>query len=81
MEIIFAVDPGPRQRQRLDFIRERASTYFPKPTYKVTFDEYRPGYLTVVVTVTIIPDPPYGSNFGLAIVFDGEHPLQTNWPK
>jgi hypothetical protein len=40
MEIAFAIEPGPRQRQRIDSIRERAITYFSKPNYNVTFDDY-----------------------------------------
>jgi hypothetical protein len=80
MQIVFAIEPGPRQRARIDSIRERASRYFPPPTYRVEFDEYHPSYLTILITVTVIPDPPYGP-FGRHIVFPYESPLRIDWPE
>jgi hypothetical protein len=50
------IEPGPRQRQRIDTIREPATTYFSKPNYNMTFDEYCPAYLTVIIAVAVTPN-------------------------
>ncbi len=80
MEITFAVEPGPQQRSRLNSIRERANVCFPKPKYHVTFDEYCPAFQTVIITVTVAPDPPYGP-IGRHSVFPDERALCMDWPE
>lgn len=77
MEIAFAIEPGPQQRARLDSLRGVANHYFPDPKYHVSFDEFRPSFLTVILRITVIPDPPYGP--GARIIFR-ERPLWVDWP-
>jgi hypothetical protein len=80
MRVIFAIEPGPQQRSRLDAIRDQANRYFPPPKYEVRFDEHCPSYLTIVITVMVKPDPPYGS-FGQYFVFPGERAIGVEWDK
>jgi hypothetical protein len=77
MEIAFAVEPGPQQRLRLSKIRQRVNALFPQPKYRVVFDEYRPAHLSVIIAVTVFPDPPYGPHGAL---FPGERAISVHWP-
>ncbi len=76
MIIVFAVEPGPDQQQRIDIIRQRAIAYFSK--CKVMIEEDC-GYLTVIVSVTVTPDPPYGP-LGRYAIFPNEKPVYLDWP-
>jgi hypothetical protein len=42
--------------------------------------QYRPGYLTAVLAVTVTPNPPYGP-FGVHFIFPDERALHVDWEK
>jgi hypothetical protein len=75
MMLVYRVAPGPDQRRRIEVIRERASRVFSKHNVVVEEDF---ADLTAYLSITVTPDPPYGS-FGRHFVVPYEELVYWDW--
>jgi hypothetical protein len=75
MLIVFHIDQA-NQRERINYVRERASGAFSRHEIMVEEDFTNS---TCYLTVRVAPDPPYGPTWRYAI-FPGESSVYWEWP-
>jgi|SRR5580704_3537695 hypothetical protein len=81
MQVVLAIPPGPDQRRRIDYIRDRMTACFSR--HSVTIEETR-AYRTAHVTVLVDPDPPVGDNLLTRCAYFGNDAkciIYSDWPE